>query len=277
MTTIASPQRVYRADNSNVPRLNFAGILRSEWIKLRSVRSTAWVFASTIVASVGLGLLFAATVSGMGGEEMGVEGGSIDAVLASTLGLTLGQLSIAVLGVLIISGEYSTGLIKASLVAVPRRLPLLAAKAIVLAAVTLVLGLAITFGSFFATAPLLANAGAATSITDEGVIPALVAGAFSLVFIALISLGIGTMVRSSAAGISISLGLYMLLPIIVSFIPAEWATEAARYLPTNVTNSLYEFPGATNSFDPWQAWLIMLAWTAVSLGGGAVALARRDV
>jgi len=286
MSTATAP-RV--RETTNPPKLSFAGILNSEWIKLRSVRSTVWVFSITLVAAIGLALLVASVASAIIGESPGMTGAGAAAVVGmSTTGLALGQLAIAVLGVLIITGEYSTGLIKASLISVPTRLPMLAAKAIVLAGTTFVLGLVITFVSFLISAPLLANAGLKASLADEGVVLALVGGALSLVFIALISLGIGTMVRSSAAGIAIALGLFLLLPTVVGivlvFVQAEWAIEAARYLPTTVAQSLYAIPTETDlselglgkQFEFWQAALILTGWSALTLGGGAALLARRD-
>lgn len=282
MSTTTAPRVL---DAPRPIKLSFAGVLNSEWIKLRSVRSTIWVFSVTLVASVGLALLVssvAGAIFSSDAEGQAMIGSGAPAVVAiATTGLALGQLAIAVLGVLIITGEYTTGLIKASLISVPKRIPLLAAKALVLAAATFVVGLLITFGSFLIVAPILANAGIEASLADEGVVLALIGGALSLVFIALIALGIGTMVRSSAAGIAITLGFFLLLPtvvaIVLAFVTAEWALEAARYLPTSVAESLYAIPSeGQERFEFWQAALIMTGWTALTLGGGAALLARRD-
>ena len=254
--------------------LRATGLLRSEWIKLRSVRSTIWAYAVTIVGGIGL--------SAMLGLSTSVEGLTAAdqtslVVQAATMGLLLAQLSVSILGVLVISGEYSTGMIRSTLTAAPRRYSALLAKAAVFAAVTFVVGLIITFGSYFVAASLMATRGAESSLGDPGVISALVGGALFLSLIGVLSLGIGTIVRSGAGGIAATIGLLMLAPIVFALIPAEWAADVARYLPTAVGGAMYQIPldGGTG-MDPVQGLLFLLAWVAVALGSGAALLTRRD-
>jgi ABC-2 type transport system permease protein len=254
--------------------LRATGLLRSEWIKLRSVRSTVWAYAVTIVAGIGFSAMLGLTFSSPGlpaTEQVSY------AVQAATLGLVVAQLSVAVLGVLVISGEYSTGMIRSTLTAIPQRYPALLAKAAVFAAVTFVVGLVITFGSYFVSAPLMAARGAESSLGDPGVVQALVGGALFLTLIGVLSLGIGTVVRSGAGGIAAAIGLIMLAPIVFALIPAEWAAEAARYLPTAAGAALYTIPTADGmGFEPWQGLAILLGWIVLALGSGTALLTRRD-
>jgi ABC-2 type transport system permease protein len=262
------------APTTDLGGLRTTGLLRSEWIKLRSVRSTVWAYAVTIVAGIGFSAMLGLTFSNSGlpaTEQVSY------AVQAATLGLVVAQLSVAVLGVLVISGEYSTGMIRSTLTAIPRRYPALLAKAVVFAAVTFVVGLVITFGSYFVSAPLMAARGAESSLGDPGVVQALVGGALFLTLIGVLSLGIGTVVRSGAGGIAAAIGLIMLAPIVFSLIPADWAAEVARYLPTAAGAALYSIPTAGSvGFEPWQGLAILLGWVVLTLGSGAALLTRRD-
>ena len=254
--------------------LRATGLLRSEWIKLRSVRSTVWAYAVTIVGGIGLSVMLGLTFTGEGmpaAEQVDY------AVQAATMGLILAQLSVAVLGVLVISGEYTTGMIRSTLTAVPHRYPALLAKAAVFAAVTFVVGLVITFGGYFVSSPLMAARGAESSLTDPGVVQALVGGALYLSLVGILSLGIGTIVRSGAGGIAAAIGLLMLAPIVFALIPAEWAADIARYLPTAVGGAMYRIHiEGGSAMDPVQGSLFLLAWVVVALGTGAALLTRRD-
>ena len=273
MSTVTATTRAVSPAASGISTV---GLLRSEWIKLRSLRSTFWAYAATIIVGVGFSLLFAVSVSDLNGVPADSAAGI--ALGTSTLGLTFAQLPIAVLGVLVISGEYSTGMIRSTLTAVPKRLPALWAKAAVFSAVTFVVGLVLTFASYFASAPILAAKGITTSLADPGLALGLAGGALFLAFVGVISLGIGTMLRSSAGGIATAIGLLLLAPIILSLLNADWASVVSDYLPTAVGQTLYTLPAGQNGlvFEPWQAVLVLLGWSVATVGGGAALLSRRD-
>lgn len=257
--------------------LTFAGILRSEWIKLRSLRSAVWSFSILIVLQVGLGILVAFTMqagsssSGMTGAFAGADAEMVVSVAA--VGLTLGQLIIAVLGVLVISGEYSTGQIRSSLTAVPKRLPVMWAKAIVFGIVTFVLSLVSILVTYAVTAPILAGADISASLLDEAVWPHLVGAAAYLAFIGVISLGLGAIIRSAAGGIASSLGLLLVLPVVLVVIPVDSVRDLANWLPSGAGGQLYFDIGI---FETWQAQLTMVGWVALFLGIAALLLKRRD-
>ncbi|WP_411721965.1 ABC transporter permease [Mycetocola sp.] len=256
--------------------VRFPGILRSEWIKLRSLRSTVWSYAVLIVISIGLAILMAATLNSMAGpfpEDAHV--GLL--VQISSFPVALGQLIVAVLGVLIISGEYSTGMIRSTFSAVPRRLPVLWAKSAVLFVSTFVVGLVATVSAYLVGSPILAANGIAAPITDPDVLRAIVGGAFYLALIALFALGVGTAVRSSAGGIATVLGILLILPTILQLIPADWAQDILPYLLSDAGLGLVglqsDIPGA---LEPWQQLAVVLGWVAASLTAGAILMKRRD-
>jgi ABC-2 type transport system permease protein len=206
-------------------------------------------------------------------------GNEVSTVLASaTSGLMFGQLVVAVLGVLVISGEYSTGMIRSTLAAVPRRLPMLWAKAIVLFVTTFVIGLISTVGAFLLASAIFAGRGVEASLLDDGVLLALAGGALYLAAVALLALGIGAVVRSSAGGIAAALGIVLLLPVVLQLIPVDWVTDLMPYTPSAAGSALSALPGDRVSGDPevWQSGLALAAWVTVALGAGAVLLKRRD-
>jgi ABC-2 type transport system permease protein len=256
--------------------LSFAGLLRSEWIKLRTVRSTIWSYATVIVISVGMAALMAASYGGGGGPVPADAQVSLVSQ-AATFGVFFGQLVVAVLGVLAISGEYTTGMIRSSVTATPRRLPMLAAKAVVLFVCTFVVGLISTVGSYLVASPILAGKGMTAGITDPDLFLPLLGGALYLALVSIFALGVGAILRSSAGGIAAALGILLLLPIAMLMIPAEWATDSLPYLISNAGLGIF----GLNAFGPplaelWQNVLVVLGWVAVSLAGAAVLLRRRD-
>jgi len=259
------------------PRLAFHRIVRSEWIKLRTLRSTVWSYLIVIVMAVGLSALMASTPH-IGASQL--EAASQARLLAqtSTVGLAFGQLVVAVLGVLVISGEYSTGMIRSTLTAVPKRLPALWAKAVVLFVATFVIGVVSTVLAFFASLAIFAPDGVSANLFDPSVYLVLLGSAFYLAVLSVFSLGIGAILRNNAWGIAVSLGIILLLPTLWSLIPWDWARDAFRYLLTNAGNDLYSArpAGDPNGLEPWQDALVILVWTAVSVAGAALLLKRRD-
>ncbi|TFB51761.1 ABC transporter permease subunit [Cryobacterium tagatosivorans] len=256
-------------------RLSFAGILRSEWIKLRTVRSTSWSYAIVVVISLGMAAIMSAALDLQDGGPMPAAVQAAFVVQASTFGVFFGQLVVGVLGVLVVTGEYSTGMIRSTLTAVPRRLPALWAKAAVLFTATFVVGAIATLGSFLVAGPMLAGKGIHASLVDGAVIVPLLAGALYLALVAVFALGVGAILRNSAGGIAATLGMLLLLPIVLSMIPATWANDLVPYLISNAGTGMMA-SGGQAVMEPWQALLVVLGWLAVSLAGAALLLKRRD-
>ncbi|MGI9824115.1 ABC transporter permease subunit [Agromyces sp. Marseille-Q5079] len=283
MTTLA-PQLAHPSQRARSTSLTFGGVLRSEWIKLRSLRSTAWSYLIVIAISLGMALVM--SLSMVGGMDGGLDVGTAPAdqqaqfvLQASVFGVYFGQLVAGVLGVLVISGEYSTGMIRSTLTAVPKRLPALAAKAVVLFVATFVVGLVANLLAFLVSSVIFAGIDVSASITDPAVFLPLLGGALYLALVSVFALGVGTMLRSSAGGIAAVLGLILLLPTVLAMIPAEWAQDLIPYLLSTSGMNMFTSTTAGPSGDALGVWLnllIVLGWVTASVAGAAVLLKRRD-
>ncbi|MEC5186012.1 ABC-2 type transport system permease protein [Cryobacterium sp. MP_3.1] len=274
MTTIApAPVRAFVPSG---PGLSFGGELRSEWIKLRTVRSTIWSYATVIVISLGMAALMSASAS-FDGSQIPAEQQTAIVAQAATFGVFFGQLVVAVLGVLAISGEYSTGMIRSSLTASPKRLSVLTAKAVVLFVSTFVVGLVSTVGSALVAAPILAGQGISAEVTDSDLLLPLLGGALYLALVSVFALGVGAILRTGAGGIAAALGILLLLPIAMVMIPADWVADVTPYLLSNAGLGIFGLNAfGPSDFEVWQNVAIVLGWVAVSLAGAALLLKRRD-
>lgn len=251
--------------------LSAAGLIRSEWIKLRTVRSTIWAFAIVIVASVTLAIGLSSSASDVART---IDEQAAEALWVATFGVYIGQLVMAVLGVLVISGEYGTGMIRSTLTAVPKRTPALAAKAVVLFVASFVVGAIATFASALISVPILAERGIDVQF-DGAFIGKLLLASLYLAFTSVFALGIGTILRSSAGALATVLGIVLLLPFVVfqlEFANVDWLRALPPYLFSNAGAGMY----TGGQFEQWQFALIVVVWTAVSLALGALLLKRRD-
>ncbi|TRW46052.1 ABC transporter permease subunit [Georgenia yuyongxinii] len=262
-------------------RLSFPGVLRGEWIKLLSLRSTWWTLGLTIV----LMTLFAFGL-GMSLDLMAEDPATAPAldvihgaeIVAS--GYQLGMLSIAVLGALLITGEYSTGMIRSTLAAVPTRVPVLAAKAIALTVVTAAVGLVSLVLSFTVTSFQLREYDLVPRLDDAATWQVFGGMTYALVAAALFALGVGVLLRSTAGTVAVSLTVLLLLPSILGFITLDWVETIVRYLPLPAAAAFLtvsESPIAGHSkLAPWTGVAVIAAWALVPLVAGAVVLRRRD-
>lgn len=271
--------------------LSFGGILRSEWIKLRTLRSTMWCYAIIFVLMIGLGVLVAVFMSARGEPS---QSGSATAaqqqatwLQATTLGIHFGELVAAVLGALVITGEYGTGMIRSTLTAVPKRTPALVAKALVFGVTTFIVSLIALVATALVTAPLMAAKDVHPDFGDANFWLALVGGAGYLALIGVLALALGTIIRSSAGGISAALGLILVLPVIVQILAgvtrADWARNLGSFLPSSAGGRMYSYaPAAPTptegvvSLDPGQGLLVLAIWFVVVFVIGAILLKRRD-
>ncbi|MCD2442370.1 ABC transporter permease [Agromyces sp. SYSU K20354] len=283
MTTIAPTTPGIEGLDQQSGRLSFVGILRSEWIKLRSLRSTVWSYLSVVVIMLGLALMLSLTIANEGFNAPDAPGGSAADqaglfVQSSTFGVFLAQLVVAVLGVLVITGEYSTGMARSTFTAVPKRLPALAAKATVLFVVTYLVSLAAGIGAYFVSAAVFAGHDVSASLTDPDVLMPILGASLYLSLLAVFALGVGTMVRSSAGGIGIVLALILVVPTILQLVPAEWAQDIYPYLLSTAGTNMFaptEVTG-TEVLTAWQDLLVVLGWVGASVAGAATLLVKRD-
>lgn len=264
--------------------VSFPRTLRSEWIKFWSLRSTYWAIAATIVAMVLMSLLMAVGLSQSAAN--GFDAG-LDSTMVVGLSYSMAQLVIAVLGVLMISGEYSTGMIRSTLTAVPKRIPALAAKAIVITAVSFVVGVLGVALSYVLTIPLLSDVGGAADLGNADTLRMFWGTGLYLAAVGLFGLAIGALVRHSAGAIATAVGFLLLLPIVFQLAMGalEWLRDAYPYLPTVAGERIVaiDSPGmemATAGMPPlldhWAGLGVFAIYIAVALLAAAVLLRRRD-
>lgn len=289
MTTIAIPERTSTTattpttatpTKTAVAGVSFVRVLRAEAVKLRSVRSSTLTVLATCAALLVVGLITAAITGGLvadpGGEEEAVANAAAGAPLSGTL---LAQLVIGVLGVMVITSEYATGLIRTTLTAVPARLPVLWAKAAVVVGATLPAMLVTLFVTFLAGQALIGTGDVATaSLGDDGVLRAVFGNGAYLTGVALIGLAIGTVLRGTAAGISVLFGLVFLLPGLGGLLlPASWRGDVLQFLPSEAGSAFYSVTPNPDLLASGTGALVFLAWVLVPLAVAAVVLRRRSV
>ena len=258
----------------------FAGLLRAEWTKIRSVRSTVWTLVIFVVVCVGFTALIAWLTEThwygprAAARDIRAIADPVGFILGTGVGL--GQLAICVLGVLIITGEYSTGVIRASLLAVPRRIPVLAAKAVVFAVLLLIVTEIVAFCSFFVGSAIL-HAHIPVSLSGSGVTRAVAGAGLYLTVLGLLALAIGTMIRHTAGAISTIIGIVFVLPILTGLLPSSWGAHINAYLPEQAgTLITHTHEQSGDLLSPWQGFGILCIWTVLALAAAAYLLERRD-
>jgi len=266
-------------------RLTFPRIVKSEWIKLRTVRSTVWTLAATVAVMVGMVALFCLmiTAGGDGGGQHG-SGDRPNGIIAFPIAATLASLAVAVLGVLVISGEYSTGMIRSTLAAVPRRLPALWAKGVVLAASIFLVSTVAVGISLGVMTPWLSGKGLAPDLGDSQTLRILAGTALYLTAIALLAFAIGALLRHSAGALATVLGLLTVIPTTFAMIPWKPLQLIGPFLPGNAGSMIMSTaqtgpvsPDAVGAvLGPWQGFGVLLGWVAVLLTAAAVLLRRRN-
>jgi hypothetical protein len=245
-------------------------VLTSEWTKLRSVRSTYWTLLVAVVTPIGLSALVAITLANAPGN-----GTPVDPLLPGVLSQEYAVLAVGVLGVLAFSTEYSTGLIRTTFASVPRRRAVLAAKAAVIGAVTLVAGELVAFACFALVQAVLSGRHLSVSLSHPGVPGAVLATGLLLFVVATMGLGLGAIVRHTAGGIAALVGL-IFLPAILGLLPAPWGGRVGRFTLLDAARQVTALHPATNLFAPAWSLLVLLAWPAVTLLAAAVVITRRD-
>ena len=259
-------------------RVTFLRELRSEWIKFFAVRSTPWILVVTLVVMVGFSAIQAAGLAWLASnpdQAGGVPADPAAGVTAVTFGYGVGQIVFIVLGAMRATGEYSTGQIRSTLAAVPTRLPVLVAKAVLVAVTSLVVGLVAVALSTGLVTLILEPHGMAPDLSDEASLRAILGVPLYLTAVALLSLGIGFMLRHTAGAIFAGVGLFVVLPIL-AIVPVDWVQGVLAYLPGAAGERLIQGDVPDAVLTPWQGYGVMLGWSALALLGGGVLLKRRD-
>jgi hypothetical protein len=255
---------------------NFGDVLRSEWVKLRSVRSTFWALTVTVVLGIGLGAVISAAVA-HGYAKLSVAAKlSWDPTGISQSGVAVASLAIAVLGVLCISSEYSSGMIRTSLIAVPKRGQVLAAKSLVFAVVTFVVGEVTCFAAFFAGQALISGHAPHAVLGDPGVARAVAGGGLYLTALAVLSVAAGTLLRRPAAAIAAIVAVLLVLPGIAQALPDSWRNPVTEFWPTQAGSQLTNVHHSAHALQPWPGFGVMGLFAAIVYAIAWMLLDRRD-
>ncbi|MEU7112420.1 ABC transporter permease [Streptomyces sp. NPDC046182] len=267
----ASPTTGAPATPATTYRVTPARVLRSEWHKLWTVRST-WITLLTSVAFLlGVGILMGATYTSGGGDS------DVDTVVLTLYGSQLGAICLAVLGILVTAGEYATGLIRASLTAVPHRTPVLWAKATVFTATVFTVSLVTALVTFVAAQIFLSGTDQAASLTDDGVLAAIAGNAAGVTLLGLVALGLGATLRSVPGGIGAFVGGVLILPEVLGMLPYDAMETAITYFPTQAAGALGSADPMPHAASPGGALLALSLWAAAALIVPSMSLKRRDV
>jgi ABC-2 type transport system permease protein len=274
MSTVAPAQPIPRLEHTG--RVTQLHVFLSEWTKLRSVRSTKWSLAVAFVFTIGLPALVAAIVSHHWPSTSPQDRADFNPLDISLVGVQLAQLAIGVLGVLVITAEYSTGMIRASVTAVPKRLPVLWGKAVVYGVVTLALMIPAVLIAFFVSQAILSGRGIDTTLGAAGVPRVVLGAALYLTVVGLFGLGLGAIVRNTAGGIATFAGIMFVLPPLMNVLPSSWNSAASPYLPLQAGEALLQLQRG-DQLAPWTGFAVLCAYAAVAIGIAAILLRRRDV
>ncbi len=246
-------------------------VVAAEAIKLRSLRSTRWIVVVSVLSIVAAGVFPALGVLLAGLDPSGGDGGGPDATGGALTGVSFTQLLVAALGILAVTTEYATGLIRATFTAVPTRLPVLWGKAALVAAVTFVATLAAALIAFFSAKLVLAAADVTISLTAPGVIRAVVGAALVLALTGVLGVAFGTLVRSATGALAALFGLLFVLPLLGMLLP-----QVDPYLPSNAGAAVMQTGSAAGGLSPWAGLAVFALYAAVALTAAAVTLTRRD-
>lgn len=265
-TTIPAPARRFRASN----------VVRSEWTKLRTVRSNWWVLGSIAFGTLAIGVLVCAATAARWDSMSLIDKATFDGTSHSLTGLFLAELAVGVIGTVAITSEYGSGMIRSTLAAVSRRRTVLAAKAVAVAIPVFVVAIPACIGTFLAGQAILAGK-AGVSIGAPGQLRAVLGAALYLTVLALFALGLGAILRHTAAALTTYVGLVLIVPSLLSMLPNPWGIDIAQYTPSWAGQALLNTHPTTNLLAPWTGFGVLCAWAVVALGCGARLLRRRDV
>jgi ABC-2 type transport system permease protein len=250
---------------SRVPTL-----LRSEWLKLRTVRSTYWSLLVAVVAVVAMvGASAIVSLTHKAGTALANPTSSI------LVGVLFAQLAIGVVGVMSVTSEYSTGMIRSTFVAAPQRRSVIAAKAAVFAGVALVVGLVASFISFFVGQALLSSHGITISLSSPGALRSVIGVGLYLGLLGVFAVGLGTIIRSSAGAIAALFGIVLVLPAVLQALPSSIRDGVGKFLPSNAGQAIFH-AGGTPSLSPWVGLGVFALFCSAVFGLALTMVRRRD-
>jgi ABC-2 type transport system permease protein len=264
------------AGPTHVGRVTQRRVALSEWTKLRSVRSTRWSLLATLLLIIGIGILACVVFESRWPHLSLDDRRHFHPLRANLAGVNFAQLAIGVLGVLVITAEYSTGMIRATFSAVPKRLPVLWGKALVFGAVAFAVSLPAVFIVFFVGQAILSGQHIDIGISHPGVVRALFGAPLFLTVMGLFGLGLGAIIRNTAGGIAALAGIVFVLPPIIGLLPSSVANSIDPYLPSNAGGAIWTITPDPNTLAPWTGLAVFGAYAAASIAIAAIVMNRRD-
>lgn len=257
-------------------RVSQIRVIRSEWTKFRSLRSTRYALLATVVLTVGLALVAALVAVSQWSTMNATDKATFAPLGISVLGANLAVLVIGVLGVLMTTSEFSTGLVSSTLAAVPKRLPVLWGKSAVYSAVALTVTVPAMLVAFFASQAILSSNGLQIDFGHSGVARSVLGSALFLTITGLLGLGLGGIFRSTAATVSTLLGILFVLPALVTILPASLANSISPYLPGNAGRAITTLAPPPHMLGPWVGLGVFAAYALAAIAAAAFLLVRRD-
>ncbi|WP_067495515.1 ABC transporter permease [Actinoplanes sp. TFC3] len=259
------------------PRLTFRGVIAGEWTKFWSLRSSWITLGVSLLLLAAFGVIAALTYSP--GLVQGPPGTAVStsAVAVALTGSTFASLAIGVLGVLVAAGEYSTGLIRATIAAVPARLPVIAAKTLVFGAIAFLVTAVGAIVAFVAGAPLISTEAIAMGLGDDGVLRSLIGAGLYLALVGVFGVALGMLLRSSAGGIAVLVGLLLIIPGLTRLLPDSWSEQVTPYLPSNAGGAMMTVHQADGALSAGAGLAVFAGWVAVALVAAAYRLVKTDV
>lgn len=258
-------------------RVSQVRVVRSEWTKFWSLRSSWWTLAIAVALTIGLGAIIAAVEGSSYHALSPADKASFSPVSYSLSGLNISILAVGVLGVLLVSGEYSSGMIRSSLTAVPKRLPVLWAKVAILVPVAFVVMLIASLVAFFVGQALLDGYRLGVGLGAAGALRSVIGAALAVTVVGVIGVALGALLRNTAGGVSIFVGVFFVLPPIARLLSSSWPNAINAYLPDSAAAALFRSgTGASDLLGWWPGLIVLCAYAVVLVGVAAWLLRKRD-
>jgi ABC-type transport system involved in multi-copper enzyme maturation permease subunit len=276
VSTVTTPTEV---TSTTLPtgRYSFYDLVRSEWTKIRTVRSTMWTIGVTVVLGIGIAALVTALTHSHWLSMGPGERASFDPTATSLTGLLFAQFAVGILGVLVISAEYTTGTIRATFCAAPNRTRVLLAKTVVFGLLSFVVAEVTSFGAFFLGQFLLSSPATHATLSSPGALRAVFGGGLFVCLLGLMAMGLGTIIRHTAGAISAFVAILLVSPIIVQVLPQQLSLDVRKFLPDRIAIQMVTTNGSHfEAFSPWVGMLIMVIYAVVLLAIGASLMEKRD-
>jgi ABC-2 type transport system permease protein len=258
------------------PNVSLPSIVRSEWLKFRSVRSSIMGVVVTFVLTIGLGALVTSLLRAHWATASATSKLTFDPVSTSLVGVIFAQFAIGVIGALFITSEYSSGSIRTTLAAVPHRAELVLGKLVVLLLSVLVVSEIACFAAFSLGQSIFSGVVPTASLSNSSDLRAVILAGIYLTLVSALACGIGLILRHSAGTISVYVSVLLIVPLIFAFLPQSWQNDGTKYLPSELGHAMASASPVANDFGPWTSLILLAVYVVVVLVVGTSLFVRRD-